>query len=271
MQLVEYLALPSCTQEGLAIYRCLCCGYEETETVSAFQHSFAFYSETGLYECIYCGLISNTGRNGSYVLEDLTAKLGNGESFVIGYKHIGESFDNYIVVELIVGEESYILFNSLYDSAIAKDGSTISVSVLAVKEQIEALGLDVSLCESNVRVSIVPISGDYTHDYSITLDAHVPQITTNITAGTDKFVISHTTRCSQCGEVLFGDEEIDCNLTILNYSYTKDGVSYYHEVIYCFDCNFYYTGTETRGSDGTVAEYRYTLLGEEKVHTIIYN
>ena len=272
MNLHAYNKLPTCTQDGEATWRCLCCGAERTEAVSAFCHSFAYYSETSLYECTYCGLISKTNRNGSYVLEDLTAKLGNGESFVIGYKHIGESFDNYIVVELIVGEESYILFNSLYDSAIAKDGSTISVSVLAVKEQIEALGLDVSLCESSVRVSIVPMSGDYTHDYSITLDAHVPQITTNITAGTDEFAISHTTHCSQCGEILFGDEEIVCELTILNYSYTKDGVSYYHEVIYCFDCNFYYTGTETSdGSGQRVAEYRYTLLGEEKVHTIIYN
>ena len=166
---------PNCTQPGLRtyFYECSVCGRSENdyeEYLYPNGHTYEYQEEInadgeviGKYVCVNCGIVNFTGSDGDVIFEELSYDEATGIK-VIGYY----SYSEY----------SYICNLSLVDSegnnAIIIEGFEPSVYETTIEfnlVELEALVTEngYSLDEYDIRVNLVPVDGDGSFDYGITL------------------------------------------------------------------------------------------------------
>lgn len=165
----KYVVTPTCTQSGTEYRVCGWCQAGETYEHGCFDHNYDYVydaqSDSYYYVCTRCDLINFTGHDGNVIMEDMTAD--GGEEFVVGY-HFYEYFDYVIAVSLVVeGQEEPIVLSI---DACDDGKSLITVDFESVKAACEELGL--AFEEVMVKVTILPTNGDYSFDYSVTMDSH---------------------------------------------------------------------------------------------------
>ncbi|MBR2385455.1 MAG: hypothetical protein IKA99_07620 [Clostridia bacterium] len=164
-----YVITPTCTQSGIEHRTCDWCYASRDYDHGCFGHD---YYETWdeemqqyVYYCDRCGLINFTGHDGNVILEDMT----NAEEgvFTVGY-YFHSYFEYIIAVSLVVEgqEEPIILLVDAYDDG----NSLITVSFEDVISACEEEGLEFE--DVMVKVTILPVNGDYSFDYSVTMDSH---------------------------------------------------------------------------------------------------
>ena len=161
---------PTCTQHGAYHYVCYWCGDTVSEHVSTPKaHNWVKTDE--YYVCSYCGLENANGANGSIVMEDLTATLGNGENYVVGYwNHTLVKFSYYVC--LYLNEP-----NAYGDYQVDLEGITVTAvdgingyafSKAEVAAAAEALGYGEG--DYEVMFVFVPDGADGNFDYAIIFD-----------------------------------------------------------------------------------------------------
>ena len=155
---------PTCTQTGENYYKCNVCGKNgESDTVEANDHAWHYVESGNYYYCTRCGLENEKGASGSIVMEDLTAKYGNGENYVVGYyARNNVQFTTYVSL-VFAGEERDIMVPDI--EFITIDGiRAYAFSKAKVAEWATTNGYT----DYNVRFSFVPVGGDGSFDYAIT-------------------------------------------------------------------------------------------------------
>jgi hypothetical protein len=161
-----YVKTPSCTQSGIISHYCMVCGYyDEAEEVEPFCHDWQYDYYKNTYVCACCGLENANGASGDIVIEDLTAKYGNGDFYVVGYYvRSNASFGKYIDVlingELITLDETKIGILE-HDTARA-----YLISKADIEAQLKELGY--ADAEYNVVFTFVPDDAIGNLDYAIT-------------------------------------------------------------------------------------------------------
>jgi hypothetical protein len=164
-----YVITPTCTQSGIEHRTCDWCYASQDYDHGCFGHAYynTWDEEMGqyVYCCERCGLINFTGYDGNVIMEDMTS--ASEETFTIGY-YFYSHFDYVIAVSLVVEGEEYpiVLTVDAYDDG----NSLITVSFADVRKACEELGYVFE--EVMVKVTILPTTGDYTFDYSVTMDSH---------------------------------------------------------------------------------------------------
>ena len=164
-----YVVEPTCTQSGIAHVVCDWCYAGQDFEESHFGHNYGYvYNEEtgeGYYECHRCHLVNFTGYDGNVIMEDMTN--ASEEMFTVGY-FFHSYFDYIIAVSLVVEgqEEPIILMVDAYDDGV----SLITVSFADVRNACQENGLVFE--EVMVKVTILPTNGDYSFDYSVTMDSH---------------------------------------------------------------------------------------------------
>jgi hypothetical protein len=165
----HYIVEPTCTQSGTEHRSCYWCYASEDFEVGCHGHSYShiWSEEFGeyVYVCDRCDLVNFTGYDGNVIMEDMTdASQG---VFTVGY-HFINNFDYIIAVSLIVDgqEEPIVLSIDAYDDY----NSLITVSFDDVRQACNEYGLVFE--EVMVKVTILPTNGDYSFDYSVTMDSH---------------------------------------------------------------------------------------------------
>lgn len=155
---------PTCTQYGYS--QCVFCK-ELARNSYPYGHSYDYNSELGLYICSRCGLQTPVHADGDVCLEDLS--YTSKENYVIGYFcWTNVSFEARV---FLIGEQEEHYFSGLVtaNSNQGKDESgTISFAVADIASEAQKLGLT----DYTIRVRLLPVSGAFELDYSITIDAH---------------------------------------------------------------------------------------------------
>lgn len=157
---------PSCTQEGVYGFKCpICdCVTGPTATNPPQDHSWVQVTSDWYY-CSRCGLENANGVSGSVIMEDFTARYGNGESYVVGYySKTGVEFIYFVSLVLANGEEVVlegVSFTNLTDVR------AISFSIAEVRALAEELGYTDSTAY-DVKISFVPYGSDGSFDYAVT-------------------------------------------------------------------------------------------------------
>ena len=180
----EDLLDPTCTQPGLRHEWncCIYCGeitWEQTGAIDPNDHCWCRDYEKQTYVCCTCGLENINGASGSVVMEDLTARYGNDENYVIGYwNRENVRFSQYVSVvfedrgddhpdgrEFVLDVEIFDCTKE-YDGFVGKSFSkadAIAAAQAAMAEQ----GYEGTFA---IRISFVPENGQTTLDYAITFD-----------------------------------------------------------------------------------------------------
>lgn len=154
---------PTCTQAGENYYKCNVCGKNgESYTVEANDHEWHYVESGNYYYCTRCGLENEKGASGSIVMEDLTAKYGNGENYVVGYyARNNVQFTTYVSLILASGEE-----------IVVPDIEFITIDGIRAyafnKAKVAEWATTNGYTDYNVRFSFVPVGGDGSFDYAIT-------------------------------------------------------------------------------------------------------
>ena len=153
----------SCTQPALHYYGCKVCN-KVNENDAWVQAPYGHYYENG--KCTRCGLESANGADGSIVLEDFTAKYGNGTNYVIGYWNRGNiQFLNNVSIVDANGNVTALGNLTFTVLTYEKDGiNAVSVSIADVEAAAKAAGVT-----GDVRIAFVPAGGGSNLDYAITL------------------------------------------------------------------------------------------------------
>lgn len=169
-----YVVEPTCTQDGVEHRSCRWCLKSVEIERGNLGHSY-YSNEEGTYTCARCGLTNFTGYDGEIIFEDLTAKRGNGEYFVVGYcKYNEDQKEEYMLVLSLVVEG---LDEPIFLDTVAEDDgrSLIYISIDEVKAEVEGLGY--SLYSDSLRVTFIPTFEGAEIDYSITLDPLAEEVT----------------------------------------------------------------------------------------------
>lgn len=247
---------PTCTQRGIVTERCRNCTASWETSVDAYGHSYYSYAN-GSYTCERCGLTNFTGYDGNIQLEDLTARLGNGEYYVIGYDS-WSGYEYMVVLSLVVEGLDEPIF---LDTYVDVQESLIYISLADVKAEVESLGY--SICSESLRVSFLPVDVEGQIDYAITLDPHY----------CEKVVDSHSCGyqtvsyvCTLCDEICRLQIVASSNCTgfyVEDNSYEgDDGVWHNVSAHHCVDdCGYSYTVEQWEVYDES--------LGFNIVHTIL--
>ena len=272
----------TCTQYGLANQVCVWCLESREQSYAPYDHNYNYDSSSGRYTCYRCGLENFTGADGDIALEDLTAKRGNGENYVIGYWfQNGWDFEYTVVLSLVYDENEEPIILDVYPT---DDGeSLVTFSVNEVRAAVEALGYN--LCANKIRINFVPLGSDTTLDYAITLDPHAP-VTRTYTRGCGDGYLD-VTSCVICAEDLEITSHLNCNFSISYNNYTDDyGVYHQYRVYTCTDCGYsysydnygeqddcvYYTyNVYVYGINGSDYEFTATNVSSRTNHEIEYN
>lgn len=165
----HYIVEPTCTQSGIEHRTCYWCQASEDFEVGCYGHSYSYIwreeFDGYVHVCDRCDLVNFTGYDGNVIMEDMTdASQG---VFTVGY-HFINYFDYIIAVSLIVdGQEEPIV---LYVDANDDYNSLITVSFDDVRQACNEYGLVFE--DVMVKVTILPTNGDYSFDYSVTMDSH---------------------------------------------------------------------------------------------------
>lgn len=160
----------TCTQDGTYQYCCVRCNAVTVEgNISPNSHSW-YYDENG-YHCDTCGLKNANGANGDVILEDLTGLYGNGENYVIGYYFRDTNYQYFYNVSLMLhtpladGNNQIVLDSIKF---IELEGvRAIAASISEIEAAALALGYTADMYD--VRISVVPIGADESHDYAVTI------------------------------------------------------------------------------------------------------
>lgn len=158
----------TCTQDGVKVYVCACCGDVLERARGANGHSWQ-YSGGDKYTCWGCGLENVNGADGAVIFEDLTGD--DEENFVIGFYDKSEegfsAYVSFILVSTSEDENNEIILSD-FNCVIDEDGRrVILLSKADLDRKAVELGLEAGTFD--VRLTFVPnMSGDDL-DYSITL------------------------------------------------------------------------------------------------------
>ena len=229
---------PTCTQAGENYYKCNVCGKNgESYTVEANDHEWHYVESGNYYYCTRCGLENEKGASGSIVMEDLTAKYGNGENYVVGYyARNNVQFTTYVSL-VFAGEERDIMVPDI--EFITIDGiRAYAFSKAKVAEWATTNGYT----DYNVRFSFVPVGGDGSFDYAITFTDE-PEISVITEAATVKAYVP------------VGEKKV--------YTITVSEDAYMNITFYAgYSYNFYFIGDgKEMSSWGT--DYSYSLKAGE--------
>ncbi len=170
-----YIIAPTCTQDGLEGSECAICGTMFEEYIrDPYQHQWE-YANDDLYYCLRCGMENSNGADGDIVIEDLTYKYGNGESYVAGYwlRNNVEFVWNVSIMlhtPLADGNNQIILEGiQVVELEGVRALSFSKADVLAaVAAKAEELGITLTPDMYDVRFAFVPLGADESHDYAIT-------------------------------------------------------------------------------------------------------
>jgi hypothetical protein len=162
-----FVITPTCTQSGIEHRTCDWCYASQDYEHSCFKHYY--YStwdeemQKEVFCCERCGLINFTGYDGNVIMEDLT----NAEEGVFTVGYCFYSYFEYIVtVSFVVDGQQDVLSVDAYDDG----NSLITVNFDDVRQACGEKGLVFE--DVMIKVTILPINGDYTFDYSVTMDSH---------------------------------------------------------------------------------------------------
>ncbi len=164
---------PTCTQPGIEGDFCrVCDDIVYSYPVEPIRHSWTYVD--GHYVCRYCMLENANGATGDITLEDLSGLLGGDTDYVIGYyAETGVSFVYNVSIILKNGTDEQIILDGIsfseHDTYCA-----IVFSKAEVKAAAAALGY--SADQYDVRFAFVPIGGDGSFDYAITLTEGYPPL-----------------------------------------------------------------------------------------------
>ena len=153
----------TCTQDGEVYDKCVICGkLSGAQTISPYDHDWCHVENGNYYYCTRCGIENINGASGSIIMEDLTAKYGNGENYVVGYYARNDvNFDTYVSLILAGGEEIVI-----------PDIEFIEIKGVRAfafgKAQVAAWAAAKGYTDYDVRFSFVPKGGDSSFDYGVT-------------------------------------------------------------------------------------------------------
>ncbi|MBO7303162.1 MAG: hypothetical protein J6U68_03140, partial [Clostridia bacterium] len=165
------IEMPTCTQDGYAAVKCAICGKEDGKnTIPANRHNWIPLNEKWYY-CFSCGLENTNGADGDIVLEDLTDKYGNGESYVVGYYDQNGKIEFYTLVSLVDKNGEFL--SDIFPKIEEVNGlRAYAVSIAEIK----TIAAELGITDYDVRFSFVPTYGDGMFDYAITF-------TENLTPG----------------------------------------------------------------------------------------
>ncbi len=172
-----WLVYPTCTQDGYSTYVCVICGCQSGDmiTESAYDHNWIYTGGEFAYYCSRCGLENANGASGDIVLEDLTYRYGDGDSYVAGYWARNEvQFLYYVSIILHTpmedGNDEIILDGiEIYE---IENVRALAFSRSAAIAAAEALGYAEG--EYYIRFAFVPVGADGSFDYAITFTDHTP-------------------------------------------------------------------------------------------------
>ena len=173
---------PTCTQHGMDVekYVCVVCGMVESieyYPIEPNAHDWHWNSEESIYYCGLCGLENVFGASGAIVLEDLTASQGNGTDYVIGYWDREDvNFGLYVslVPEGADDDEEIVLSNIEFNYLTAENHGVRAIS--CDKEQVAAAAAATGYTGNySVRIIFVPLTGEHSLDYAITLTNQTAQ------------------------------------------------------------------------------------------------
>lgn len=160
---------PTCTQFGLNGWKCTVCEQVLQSTViNPVAHEWDILPDKTYY-CVICGLMNANGASGAVVMEDFTEQYG-GDYYVVGYWNRGTVQYIYSVgiVPHVPAADG--------DDIIILDGITVTerTDISAVEFSKSAVGSAAALMgyaagTYDVRFAFVPLGGDGTLDYAVTL------------------------------------------------------------------------------------------------------
>ena len=245
----EWAQEPTCTQEGIEHRICIFCYDELDREVAPYQHNYSYHGGLNLYVCVYCGLQNETNADGELVLEDLTSnpRYATGSDYVVGHcvrsyyeGNVKHDISNYIMTIGIVptGSQQQIeIYNSLSNPSLTlrNDYSMLFLSIEDVETLAQRNGY--SHGEYMVRVNFVPMGGDGSYVYAITLDTHVYE-KGEFHYGDCGFTVS-AEKCKYCNECAY-IYMTGCSLSADSH-YEQNGNEKISEYTYtCLECEFSY-------------------------------
>lgn len=135
--------------------------------------------DDNLWKCDVCGLENTNGADGSVILEDLTETYGNGTEYVIGYykpEYVPYGIRISVVLEDLEEGDNLIDLdiNEFNYKTTKNDGyNGMSFNKATADEAAKAAVASISGYEGTyaIRVTFIPLGGDDTLDYAITLDS----------------------------------------------------------------------------------------------------
>ena len=160
----------TCTQDGLEEHVCDVCEQTIDQSVTtANDHDWMYDEEKNTYICTACGLENVNGVSGDIVLEDLTAKAGNGTDYVVGYYNRSEvEFIYYVCLILHTPAEDGNNEVFLEDIAITEPSGIRGFAFAKADVIAAAEELGYAAGEYDVRFAFVPAGADGRVDYAIT-------------------------------------------------------------------------------------------------------
>ncbi len=200
----------SCVENGYTIQKCAFCDYEKKVIEYANGHAFERHDEDGneSYVCSRCGLENTTYGDGAMAFEDLSAKYGNGEYYVVGIWN-GKNFTYDVELGIVPTNESYEMTNeqlfslSESDMYFNEDKTLLYIKVSAVREKAATLFPDLGKCEWMLSVNCV-MTGEFAYygvDYGIVLDSHVYELTETLTpVDPCRCATVRNYKCKHCGK-----------------------------------------------------------------------
>ena len=166
---MDYVIYPTCTQDGYYNHVCGVCESITDADILERPYDHSWYCvEENYYVCTRCGLENINGASGDIVMEDLTAKYGNGENYVAGYwARNSVQFVYYVSLWLYEPMEdgNYQIVLDGIEIFELDDVRALAFSKSAVIAAAEALGY--SADEYDVSISFVPVGSDGSYDYSV--------------------------------------------------------------------------------------------------------
>ena len=188
-------------------------------------------------------------------MEDLTAKLGNGENYVIGYWFTTNKFEYIITISIALSDDAEPI---ILNVTARDDGESLFyVSVADVKAAAEALGYNV--CNTMIRFNMVPVGGETVFDFAVTLDPHVPVVKEVTVGGCNNKL--NVTSCAFCNKILKVEEiSRNCTFNGSRADYT-DSLENSHNVYNytCSTCGFAYQTDNWTTQEGTCIYYNHTM------------
>ncbi len=161
----DYIEAPSCARPGLYGYICRICKQtldEEPREEAPYGHSW-YAAWNGVPFCARCGLENANGADGDIILEDVTADYGSADRYAVAYW--SDSDIRFIhSVGIVLGDGTLVLLDGVKTT---EDDGIVYLNKADIRRAAAAKGHAEG--SYDVRLAFVPLGGDGTLDYAITL------------------------------------------------------------------------------------------------------